>query len=131
VIVSACHFFEKQCRVHDFEIVLTKRAHAHHTKIGVAHHDRIGCSPFVARENARGNVINIGLKRRFETIFPAEDRRQHWNVRGGQRVLAWAERIGVFTEINKLRHLALAHDQLRVVLNLFVLIGPAIGQRIA
>ena len=86
---------------------------------------------FVAGEGAGGDVVDVGLERRLEAVFPAEDRRQHRMFCVERVCLAGAERVGVLAEVDKLRDLAFANDQLRVVLDLFVIIRPAVRERVA
>ena len=46
-------------------------------------------------------------------------------------MLARAEQVGVLARSDKLHLLRLAHDELGTVFDLFVLIGPAVGQGVA
>ena len=59
----ACHFFQEFGRIHDAEIVGAKSTHAHHAKVLVAHHHRVGCAPFIARKQAGVEVVHIALER--------------------------------------------------------------------
>ena len=63
VLIGARHFFQEFGRIHDAEIVGAKSTHAHHAKILVAHHHRVGCTPFIARKQAGVEVVHIALER--------------------------------------------------------------------
>ena len=71
VLVGARHFFQEQRRLHDAKVVRAKGANAHHAKVGVAHRHWVGRAPFVAREQARVDVVHIAFKGRLKTVFPA------------------------------------------------------------
>src|SRR5262249_10889753 len=49
----------------------------------------------------------------------------------GKRVLAGTEGVAELPEIDELRDLGFAHDQLRTALDLLVLVGKAVGERVA
>ncbi|OPZ11062.1 MAG: hypothetical protein BWZ07_02267 [Alphaproteobacteria bacterium ADurb.BinA280] len=130
VLIGTRHFLEKLGRFDDAEIIGTKRPQTHHAEVGVAHHHRIRRAPLVAREQARVEVVDITLEGRIEPVFPARNRRQNRNVLGLQGVLARPEQIGVLASSHKLRQLRLAHNQLRAVLDLLVVIRPAVRKRV-
>ncbi|MNM71060.1 hypothetical protein D3C81_827130 [compost metagenome] len=130
ILVGASDFLEELRRINNAEIVGAERTQAHHAEIGVAHHHRVGCAPLVAGEQARVEVIDVALERRFEAVLPAQDGRQHRDVLGAEAVLAGAEQIGVLAGGHELHHLRFTHDQLRAVLDLAVVVRPAVGQRV-
>ena len=129
--IAARDFFQKNSRIDDLEIIGAERAQPHDAEILVAQHHRVGGAPLVAGKQARGDVIHVGLERRFKTVFPALELGQHRNVIGNQRVFARLEGIAKFTEVDKLRHLRFAHNQLRAVFDRLVFVGKAIRQRVA
>jgi hypothetical protein len=63
VIVGPRHFPEKAWDVADFKIVRSEGAQTNDSKILIPNHHRIRCTPLVAGEQARGDEIDIGLKR--------------------------------------------------------------------
>ena len=97
----------------------------------VANHDGVGRAPFVAGEQARDDVVDVRLERRFESVLPALEPRQHRDVVGGQRVLAGAEGVAELAEVHELRHLRFADDELGVALDFLVLVGEPVRQRVA
>src|SRR3954469_16359213 len=131
ILVGAGNLLEEQFRSHDAEVVGAEGAHAHDPEILVAHHDRICGPPFVAREQARVEVVHVGLERRVEPVLPRLEPRQDGDVVGGQRVLAGPEGVAELAEINELDLLRLADDQLRAVLDGLVLVWKTEGQRVA
>ena len=67
------------------------------------------------------------LKPYFQPFSVVEDR----DVFRGQRVLAGPEGVAELPEINELRDLRFAHDELRAVLDLLVVVRPAVAERVA
>jgi len=127
----ARHLLEEAHRVDDLEVVGAEGAHPHHTEVGVAHHHRVGGAPLVAGEDAGGDVIDIRLERGLELVLPAQQVRQDRNVLGLERVAARPQGVRELAHVDELGHLALAHDQLRFVLDLLVVVREAVGQRVA
>ena len=84
-------------------------------------------APLVAGEEARVDVVDVGLERRLEAVLPALEPGQDRDVVGGQRVLAGTEGVAELAEVDELRRLRLAHDELRAVLDLLVVVGEAPG----
>ena len=82
----------------------------------------IGGAPFVAGEKAGGDEIDVRLERRFEAVFPALELGEDRDVIGDERVFARAETIAVLAEIDELRGLAFADDELRAVLDRLVVV---------
>ena len=120
MVVGAGDFLEEQFHVGDVEIEDAVGARADDAEIGVAHHDGIGGAPFVAGEEAGVDVIDVGLERRMQAVFPAFERGEDGDVVGGQGVFARAEGVAELAEINELRHLGFADDELRAVLDFLV-----------
>ena len=114
----------------DAEIVGAEGPQPTTPKSLVAHHHRIGGAPLVAGEQPGVEVVDVALERRLEAVLPAQDRRQDRDVLGRQRVLAGTEQVGVLAGRDELDQLRLAHDQLRAVLDLLVLVRPAVGERV-
>jgi hypothetical protein len=131
MIVRARDLLEELLHVAHAEVVRAVRAQAHDAEILVAHHHGIGGAPLVAREHTRDDVIDVGLERALQAVLPALEVGEDRDVVGGQRVLAGTERVAELAEVHELRHLRFAHDQLRAVLDLAVLVGKAIGERVA
>src|SRR5207248_10437970 len=73
----------------------------------------------------------VRLERTLEAVFPALEISEDRYVVGRERILARTERIAELAEIDELRNLRLADDQLRAVLDFLVVIGEAEGKRIA
>ena len=71
MIVRARDFLQELRRIDDAEIVCPERAHPDDAEILVAHHHRIRRAPLVAREQARGQEVDVRLERRLEAVFPA------------------------------------------------------------
>ena len=113
------------------EVVGAERAHADDAEVLVAHHDRVRRAPLVAGEQARGDVVDVGLERRVEAVLPRLELREDRDVVGRQRVLAGPERVAELAEVDELHHLRLAHDQLRAVLDRLVVVGKAERERVA
>ena len=131
MIVGAGDFLQELLRVDDAEIVGAVGAQPHDAEIRVAHHHRIGRAPLVAGEHARDDVVDVGLERALERVLPALEIGEDRDVVGGERVLARAERVAELAEVDELRDLRFAHDQLRAVLDFLVLVGKAERQRVA
>src|SRR5439155_8547568 len=131
VVVGACNLLQEQLRIDDLEIVDPEGTHPHDPEILVAHHDRVRRSPLVASEQARCDVIHIGLERALEPVLPALEIGEDRDVVRRERVLARAERIAELAEIHELGDLRFADDQLRAAFNLLVLVGKPEGERIA
>ncbi|MEZ5285992.1 MAG: hypothetical protein R2712_14520 [Vicinamibacterales bacterium] len=93
VVVRSRHFAQERLRLDDAEVVGAERAHAHDAEVGVAEHEGIGGPPLVAREQARDDVVDVGLEGRVEAVGPRLDPREDRDVVGGQRVLARPERV--------------------------------------
>src|SRR6185369_17590156 len=113
------------------KIVDPERAQPHDPEILVAHHHRIGRAPFIAGKKAGDDIVDVGLERRLEPVLPSFQIAEHGNVVGGQRILARPESIAELAEIDELRDLRFADDQLRAALDLLVLVRKAVRQRIA
>ena len=128
MIVRPRDFLEKHLHVGDLEIEDAVGPRADDAEIRVAQHDRVGGAPFVAGEQARVDVIEVRFERRVQSVFPAFERGENRDVVGGQRVFAGAERVAELAEINELRRLRFADDQLRAVLDFLVLIRDS-GRR--
>jgi hypothetical protein len=97
------------------EVVGAEGARAHDPEVLVAQHDRVGRAPLVPGEQPRVDVVDVGLERRLEAVLPRLQPRQDRDVVGGERVLARAERVAELAEVDELRHLRLAHDELRAL----------------
>ena len=131
MVVGAGDLLQELLQVDDAEVVGAVRAQAHDAEIRVAHHHRIGRAPLVAGEHARDDVVDVGLERAFERVFPALEVGEDRDVVGRQRVLAGTERVAELAEVDELRDLRFAHDELRAVLDFLVLVGEAERQRVA
>ena len=130
-MVGAGHFLQELRRIDDAEVVGAERAHADDAEVLVAHHHGIRRAPLVAGEEARDDVVDVGLERRLESVLPALEPRQHRDVVGGQRVLARAEQVAELAEVDELHDLRLAHDELRAPLDLLVIVRKPVRQRVA
>ena len=91
----------------------------------------IGRAPLVAGEEARVDVIDVGLERRFEAILPALERGEDRDVIGRERVFARAEGVAELAEIDELGGLRLADNELRAALDFLVLVRIAEGDGVA
>jgi hypothetical protein len=67
----------------------------------------------------------------LQRVLPALEVGEDRDVVGGQRVLAGPERVAELAQVDELRDLRLAHDELRAVLDFLVLVGEAVRQRVA
>ena len=117
--------------IDDAEVVRPEGAHAHDAEVLVAHHDGIRRAPLVAGEEARDDVVDVGLERRLEAVLPALEAREHRDVVGGQRVLAGPERVAELAQVHELHDLRLAHDELRAALDFLVIVRKPERQRVA
>ena len=129
MVVGAGDLAQEGGRVDDAEVERAESAQAHYAEVFVAHHDGVGGAPFVAGEEAGGDVVDVGLEGRLEAVFPALDAGEHRDVFGRQRVFAGAESVAELAEVDELHHLALAHDELGPVFDglVFVRITPRQG----
>ena len=105
MIVRAGDFLQKGLHVGDVKIKDAVGARADDAEIGVAQHDRVGGAPFVAGKQAGVDVVEVGLERRVQSVFPAFERGQDRDVVGGERMFAWSEGIAELAEIHELRDL--------------------------
>src|SRR5213075_1606912 len=67
----------------------------------------------------------------LEAVLPALQVREDRDVAGRQRVTAGAELVAELVEVDELRDLRFADDQLRTVLDLAIVVGEPVAQRIA
>jgi hypothetical protein len=93
VIIRAGHFLQEFLDVDDAEIVGAVSAQPDDAEIRIAHHHRVGRAPLVAGEQARDDVIDIGLERALQRVLPALEVGQDRDVVCRQRILARAERV--------------------------------------
>ena len=93
ILIGARHFFEELGWVHDAEVIGTKGAQTDHAKVLVTHHDGVGRTPFVAREQACVDVVNIALEGRVEAVLPATQCGQDGNVLRGQLIATRIEQV--------------------------------------
>src|SRR6185503_2540989 len=70
-------------------------------------------------------------ERAFEAVLPALEIGEDRDVVGRQRMPAGTELVAELAEIDELRDLRFADDQLRTVLDLAVVIGKPVRQRVA
>ena len=129
VVVGAGDFLQEALRLDHLEVVGAEGAQADDAEVLVAHHDRVRRAPLVAGEQPRVDEVDVGLERRLEAVLPALEAGQDRDVVGGQRVLAGAERVAELAQVDELRRLRFADDELRAVLDLLVVVGetPADG----
>ena len=123
IAIRAGHFLEHQLRIDHLEIVGAKGAHAHDPEILIAHHDRIRSAPFVPGEKAGRDKINVRLEGRLEAVLPRLERGQNRDVVGREGVFARPESVAEFAQVNELRDLRFADDQLRAALDLGVVVS--------
>ena len=71
MLVGAGHFLQELRRLDDAEVVRAERADADDAEVLIAHHDRVGRAPLVAREQPGDDVVDVGLERRLEAVLPA------------------------------------------------------------
>ena len=62
MVVGPRDFFQEQFGIDDPEIIRAEGPHAHDAEVLVAQHDGVGGAPFVAGEQARGDVVDVGLE---------------------------------------------------------------------
>src|SRR5439155_15423970 len=117
---------QEQLRLDDLEVVDTERTQADDAKILIAHHDRVRRAPFVAREKPSENVVDVRLERALEAVLPALEVRQDRDVVGGERVFSRTERVAELAQVDELRDLRFAHEQLGTALDLLVLVGEPV-----
>ena len=110
MVVGTGDFLQESLHIDDAEVVRAVRAEPHDAEIAVPHHHGIRGPPFVAGEKPRDDVIDIGLERAFQRIFPTFEVGEDRNVVGRQRILAGNERIAELAEIDELRDLRFPHD---------------------
>ncbi len=115
----------------DAEVVRAVGAHPHDAEVGIAHHHRVRRAPLVAGEHARDDVVDVRLERALERVFPALEIGEDRDVVGRERVLARTERVAELAQIDELRDLRFADDELRAVLDLLVLVGEPVRKRVA
>ena len=130
VLVGAGDFLQEQLRVHDLEVERAERPSAHDAEVGIPHHDGVGRAPLVPGEQARGQEVDVGLERRLEAVLPRLQPRENRDVVRGERVLARTERVAELTDVDELRHLRLAHDQLCASLDGLVIVREAVRERV-
>ena len=130
-MVGAGDFLQEPLDVDDAEVVGAEGADPDHAEVGVAHHHRVGRAPLVAGEQPGVHEVDVGLERRIEAELPRLQPGEHRNVVGGQRVLARAEGVAELADVDELRMLRFADDQLRAVLDRLVVVGKAVRQRVA
>ena len=131
VVVGAGHLAQERLGLDDLEVVGAEGANPYHAEVGVTQHDGIGRAPLVAGEEPRDDVVDVGLERRVEAVLPRLQLGENRDVVGRQRVLARPEGVAELAEVDKLRHLRLAHDQLRAVLDRLVVIRKAVRKGVA
>jgi hypothetical protein len=131
VVIGAGDLAQEQLGVDDLEVVRPERPRPDDAEIIVAHHHRIGGAPLVPREQAGVEEVDVRLERGFQPVLPGRQARQDRDVVRRQRVLARSEGIAELAEVHELRHLRLAHDELRAALDRLVLVGEAVRQRVA
>ena len=131
VIVRAGDFLEEELGFDDPEIEGSEGAHADDAEVGITHHDGVGGPPFVAGEEAGGDVVEVRLERGLEAVFPALQRGEDRDVVRGQRVLAGTEGVPELAEVNELSDLRFANNELGSVLDFLVLIRVAEGKGVA
>src|SRR4029453_4822318 len=131
MVVGAGDFLQKPRDVDDPKVVGPERAEADDAEVLVADHHWIGRAPLVAGEEPRGDEVDVGLERRFESVLqPLEPRKSRVFV-GGQRVVPGAKEVAVLAEVYELDRLRLAHNELRAAFDFLVLVREAEREWIA
>ena len=130
-MVRAGHFLQEQLRIGDLEVVGAEGARADDAEVLVAQHDGVAGAPLVAGEQARVDEVDVDLEGRLEAVLPRLQLRQDGDVLGDQRVLARAERVAELAQVDELRHLRFANDQLRAVLDRLVIVREPERDRVA
>src|SRR5690606_3062874 len=121
---------QERRRVDDLERVGAERADADGSELGVAQDHGVLRAPREVGELARRDEVHLRLERRAESVLPALDRRQDRQVLRLERVRARAEHVGEAALADEHRRLALAHDELRLVLDLVPLTREAPDDRV-
>ena len=116
--------------IDDLEVVRAECAHADDAEVVVAQHHRVRRAPLVAGEEPRGDEVDIRLERRVEAERPRLEFRQDRNVVRRQRVLARLERVAELSEVDELRDLRLADDELGAVLDGLVFVRELPRERV-
>jgi len=131
VIVGAGNLMKKTLGIAHTKIVRAERADADDAQILVVQHDRVCRTPLVSGKQARGDEIDVGLERRLEAVFPALQPSQDRNVPGHERMRPGPVRVGELTQIDELRSLRFADDELGAAFDGPILIGIPVGQDVA
>jgi hypothetical protein len=131
MVVGAGDLLQELLRIDNAEIVGAVGAQPNDAEVRVAHHHGIRRAPLVAREHPRDDIVDVGLEWALERVLPALEVGENGDVVGGERVLPRAERVPEFAEVDELRHLRLAHHELRAILDFLVLVGKPEAQRVA
>ncbi len=131
VVVGPGDLSQELRRIDDAEVVGAEGAHPDDAQVLIPHHHGIGRAPLVAGEQARRQEVHVRLEGRLEPVLPPLQPRQHRNVGGRQRVPARREPIAELAEIDELHGLRLADDELRASLDLLVVVGEPVRQRVA
>jgi hypothetical protein len=87
-------------------------------------------APLEVGELARRDEVDLRLERAVEAVLPAAQRREDGDVLCLERVGPGPEDVGELAFVHEGRHLALAHDELRAVLDLVLVALEAIGERL-
>jgi hypothetical protein len=134
--LRADQLLEEHARVGDAKVVATERPDAHASgpagdrELGVADQDRVGGAPLLVDVLLEVDEVDIDLERAAKAVLPALEARQHGHVLGAQRVRARPEDVGQLPLVDEDRRLVLAADQLGAVLDLVVLVGELVHQRV-
>ena len=116
----AANFFEEFCRIADAVRIHTERTQLHRAKLGIAHSNRLGRTPFSCELLFGIEKVNIRFKRGFKKLVPVFQVGQHWQRLRIERVTPRPKHVGGYAFIDKHRHLRLTHSQARTVLDLLI-----------
>src|SRR5690606_41190938 len=78
-------FFQAEDGIRDFHVTGVQTCALPISEVAVAEHHGVGRAPLVAGEEAREDVVDVGLERRVEAVRPGLDLREDGNVRSEER----------------------------------------------
>ncbi len=121
---------EEDLRVGDLHRVGPEGADPDHPEVGVPHHDGVRRPPLQVGVVPGVEEVDLRLERGLEAVLPPAQGRQDRDVLRGELVPPRQEEVGRLPLVDEEGRLVLAHRQLRAHLDLLVVDGEPVDERV-